>query len=212
MKYINVLILTLAISHIAICQNFKNSSFNNAPRNEYLLFGMGIKFAPSLIFYDQKTSEIKSNRNMFTWDLLLFYRNINLILTSSATYTYDNFLIKNIPYVDGELSNTQKLKFELNSINIGYSVMLKSYDFRIQPSIGSTYYWFLDDESNKGIIRVNGYNFSIELSKWFFDLKSVCIFVRNQFYITNLGKLNPEFGNYANIISIGVGGVFGAWI
>ncbi|RLD53997.1 MAG: hypothetical protein DRJ01_18640 [Bacteroidetes bacterium] len=176
-------------------------------RNKTAEFGTGIRLSPGFVTYDKKTSEVIDNKYLIGFELSLFYKNIIFFGTSNMSYTYDNYITETIPYLDKELTNDQNLRLYLNNINIAYSILLKS-DIVLQPSIGRSFYFFTEEVEGetKSLIRVRGYNFAVDLSKWFLDDKTLCVFIRNQFYLTNLSKVNSEFGNFAYLLTIGIGG------
>jgi hypothetical protein len=169
---------------------------------------MGIRFAPSIVFYDNKTADYIDNLNLIGVDVFVFYRQISLDFRQNLSYTYGHYIKKDLNYLDKKLTNSQSLRIEFSNLGLGYMINLKN-NFSLNPYLGRQFFWFTEDEPNKNLIRVGGYTFAIELNKWFFKEKSCCVYIRDQFNITNLWKVNNNLGNFANIIEVGVGGRFG---
>jgi hypothetical protein len=194
-KHYFVMSLILLIYNVAFSQN-KTS------------YGLGIKFAPSIVFYDNKTSDYIKNQCLMGADAFIFYNHFTLSFRQNSSFTFSNCITKDIEYQDKVLLNTQKIRLELNCIELSYRINLKN-KFTIDPYIGRLYYWIIDKEKDKGLIRVRGYIVAIELNKYFFKDNSGCVYFRDQVNITNLSKVNSNLGNFANIIEIGIGGRFG---
>jgi hypothetical protein len=188
-------ILLFSFSHNILCK-------------DKATYGMGVKFGPSAVIYDTKTSNYLDNPMLISGDLYWFYRNIIIGIGTSRSYTYSHYIIKEIEYKDKKLTSNQRLRLDFSSVRLGYIINLKN-SITLDPYIGLLAYWINDYEKENALIRVSGYCLNLELNKWFLSDKSLCIFIRDQFNITNLRKVNSNLGNYANIFEIGIGGRFG---
>jgi hypothetical protein len=204
-KYYNMSTKILII--IPLILLFQNNFGQN--RSTPATYGMGVTIGPSLTIYDTKTIKYINNPMTISYDLYLFYRNINLAWGECLSYTYNHYVTKDIIYHDKKLTNNQRLRLAFKSIKLGYSFKLKN-NYTIDPYVGYHVYGVYDYEiDNKGLIGVEGYCFSVEISKWFLRDRTIRIFIKNQFNVTHLSWVNDNLGNFANVFEIGFGGRFG---
>lgn len=126
----------------------------------------------------------------------------------TQSYTYNYFLKKDIVNPDVILTKLQEVRIGMASFKFGYSIGL-GYGTSLQPSVGKTRFSIEAKDEHEGGVVENGYVFEVELNKYFLREQTVCIFVRNQLYKSNLSTVNPGLGNYVNVFSVGFGSRFG---